>query len=101
MRASASHALGAFEEGEEDGTGKRDEGQPLGNRQAQADDLLEDTEEDQRPGREQPDAGARLRDLQVRQFACVRPSGPTLFPGVRAVQEDDTGLSGVNTAGSN
>ena len=23
------------------------------------------------------------RDLQVRQFACVRPSGPTLFPGVR------------------
>lgn len=23
------------------------------------------------------------RDLQVRQFACVRPSGPTFFPGVQ------------------
>ncbi|HEX5459162.1 MAG TPA: hypothetical protein VFX20_04255 [Steroidobacteraceae bacterium] len=23
------------------------------------------------------------RDLKVQQFACVRPSGPTLFPGVR------------------
>ena len=27
------------------------------------------------------------RDLKVRQFACVRPSGPTLFPGVRVTMQ--------------
>lgn len=27
------------------------------------------------------------RDLKVQQFACVRPSGPTLFPGVQVTMQ--------------
>ncbi|MGH8180630.1 MAG: hypothetical protein ACRETR_06590, partial [Steroidobacteraceae bacterium] len=38
------------------------------------------------------------RDLQVRQFACVRPSGPTFFPGVQVTMRVLEPASSVDAA---